>query len=185
MSTVAPSHGSQSAPAWDLVPDAGRDVGVRLPECAGAVQTTRLLTLQAGSVGDACPLLLPPFRASRHRSLAIMLRGSGPSCTPTSSNVLSPTPCQLPNLIPQALLRASGGALTDLFGGAIPHTPTARTGNILGVLASAGGRSAPTPAHAALCARLRLSGRMDPVLSPLGLRPRCVPGGARAGRPWA
>lgn len=56
---------------------------------------------------------------------------------------------------PEALLLASGGKITDLFGAPLVHSPKRPFGNVFGVVASSGGSEQMTQIHDDLCQRMR------------------------------
>jgi hypothetical protein len=71
---------------------------------------------------------------------------------------------------PEALLRAAGGALTDLHGCRIEHSPVAPTVNAQGVLASAAAMvSRRAISHGDLAARVRASRAPAPLTDRFGL----------------
>lgn len=77
-----------------------------------------------------------------------------------------------------ALVRASGGVVTDLFGNKIPHFASSRVKNIYGVLVSGAHvakRDARGRTHAMIAAEVRRAMVVDSLLYPAGLRPSNVP----------
>eukprot|EP00177_Eucheuma_denticulatum_P001315 GFKZ01002388.1.p1 GENE.GFKZ01002388.1~~GFKZ01002388.1.p1 ORF type:complete len:809 (-),score=110.08 GFKZ01002388.1:420-2765(-) len=77
-----------------------------------------------------------------------------------------------------ALVRASGGVVTDLFGNKIPHFESSRVKNVYGVLVSGPNvsrRDGRGRTHAMIAAEVRRAMVVDSLLYPAGLHPSNVP----------
>ncbi len=79
---------------------------------------------------------------------------------------------------PEALVRASGGEVTDFFGVRLPHGPKSRLSNCFGVIATSknfSARDAKKRTHRELCADIRASMVADGLLQATGIQPLGVP----------
>lgn len=83
---------------------------------------------------------------------------------------LAAGPLCFPSLLLQAILRANGGTLTDLFGAPILHLPPPHsTKNKLGVLASSG-RDTQAPPHSELTEKMRSEPTLLALFEKSGLK---------------